>query len=723
VSAGPNPKIDTAAIEKERQRLGRMLDEVSRLCESNAPPQVFFEETLNRLMKSLAALAGAVWTRTAQGNLVLQFHSNLRSVGLDQSEEARQAHEELLRHAVTQPRPFHLMPRSGFGPQGTGKVGPGNYTEHILLMVPITQNGQVIGLLEVWQEAKRPQSAIPGFLQFMGLIADMCARYQRNQMMGQLAGQQQLWTQLEAFARQIHGSLNTTEVSYMIANEGARLIEADRVSIAVREVSKVRIEAVSGADTVERRSKEVRLMRALCEHVIDWGERLIFRGVPDDSLPPKVLESLDAYLIERPSKLLVIEPLVDDRQKPDKEKAPASKPPEPRSALFMECFEPSDDPQQLIARMEVVAKHATSALYNAVEYRRIPMRWIWLPLARVQEGLGGKARAISALVVLAVSILFSVLVFLPYELKMEADGKLLPEVRVQTYAPATGIVQDFDVGPGDSFPPGKVLAYLHDPELVNQLKTLDMEHHQAVLQAAHFKSQAGNSRLPQKDRTDYLIRAAAKESEANSKLGQLNALVNRTGFIPRGPKAGFFTLRAPDFSDEDKALVTRPEWTILDSKFKEEWRGRLATPADPILHLGAKNGPWGLMLEIPHKNVGQILDAMHRLRAEGKEDPVLDVEFLLRTKSTEQFTGRLKYSQIAGKATPSRNENDEPAPVVLAWVTIDDKDIPEDYRLPENLLLSGAQVKAKVCCGQHRLGYALFHGVWEFFYEKVVFFF
>ena len=50
----------------------------------------------------------------------------------------------------------------------------------------------------------------------------------------------------------------------------------------------------------------------------------------------------------------------------------------------------------MIARLDVVARHATRALYNAVEHRRIPMRFLWMPLAKVQEGLGGKARAISA---------------------------------------------------------------------------------------------------------------------------------------------------------------------------------------------------------------------------------------------------------------------------------------------------------------------------------------
>ncbi len=119
---------------------------------------------------------------------------------------------------------------------------------------------------------------MPGFLQYMGLMADLCARYLRNQRMTQLAGQQQLWTQLEAYARQIHGSLNPMEVSYLVANEGRRLIECDRVSIAIRYRPQARkIEAVSGADVVEKRSNLVKLMRTLCDRVLAWGEKLVFQ--------------------------------------------------------------------------------------------------------------------------------------------------------------------------------------------------------------------------------------------------------------------------------------------------------------------------------------------------------------------------------------------------------------------------------------------------------------
>src|SRR5262249_28303961 len=151
------------------------------------------------------------------------------------------------------------------------------------------QNEQCSGLLEVWQGANRARQAVPGFLQFMQHMAELATRYQRNQMIGQMAGQQQLWTQLESFARQVHASLNITEVSYIVANDGRRLVDCDRVSVAVRRGTRTDIEAVSGCDTVEHRSNLVRLMRKLADEVLTWGEKLSFTGTRDDTLRPKVL--------------------------------------------------------------------------------------------------------------------------------------------------------------------------------------------------------------------------------------------------------------------------------------------------------------------------------------------------------------------------------------------------------------------------------------------------
>src|SRR5262249_41668626 len=81
------------------------------------------------------------------------------------------------------------------------------------------------------------------------------------------------------------------------------------------------------------------------------------------------------------------------------------------------------------ARLEVVARHAVSALYNSAEWKRIPGRWIWRPLAAVQEGLGGKAKFWLTFIGTLLGLLLAAMIFVPYPLKMDANGQLLPKQR------------------------------------------------------------------------------------------------------------------------------------------------------------------------------------------------------------------------------------------------------------------------------------------------------
>lgn len=720
MSAGPDPRTANAQlIEQERRRLSQRLDEVARLCESGAPPTVFYGEMLQRLLESLAAVAGCVWMRTPQGNLQQQFQINMQQVGIDASEESRQSHDALLRGAFSAGQPIHLPPRSNAGPSENGRPAPGNPTGCILLMVPVRQNDQVIGLIEIFQGPTRPSSAVPGFLQYMSLMSDLAARYQRNQLVGQLVGQQQLWTQLEGFARTIHGSLNPTEVAFGVANEGRRLIECDRVCIAIRRRGeKARIEAVSGTDVVEHRSNLVRRMRILCDEVLTWGERLVFSGTKDDSLPPRVLAALDAYLAESQSKLLVIMPLRDERDgsdnKEEQKKTDRPKQP-PRSALVMECFESPVDQQQTIARMEVVARHATSALYNAVEHRRIPMRFIWMPLARLQEGLGGRTRAIVLAVVVALSLVGAALYAIPYPLKMEATGQVLPVVRRTVYSPAPGTVERFEVLPNDVVSENSVLARMYDANLFQKYNTLMAEMNAAEKEAVDLETRVERETVVS-EKLSLRSRAALRRADQEAKRREIEELVRRNNAQRDQP--GIFNLLAPTMTSEERRQMRDPRWTVLTSNFKWDLEKREVKPADPVMRLGAKQGPWEMELKIPQKHIGQVRRAFARY---GRDNP-LDVDFLLLSETTTMFKGKLSLDRIAGEATPKTDDAQDNEPYVLAYVRIEGDDIDEGYRVDTSRLTSGTEVRAKVRCGPARSGYALFYGVWEFLYEKVVFF-
>ncbi len=101
----------------------------------------------------------------------------------------------------------------------------------------------------------------------------------------------------------------------------------------------------------------------------------------------------------------------------------------------------------------------------------------------------------------------------------------------------------------------------------------------------------------------------------------------------------------------------------------------------------------------------------------------LDVDFLMQTDKTQTFRGRLHRDDIAAQANPNKDDNNEPDPVVIARVRLEGDGIPPDMQLPRDWYLSGVEVHAKVICGKRAMGYSLFYGLWEFFYEKVVFYF
>jgi hypothetical protein len=687
--------VNLQLIEETRRQINRLLDDVARMSESDMNPTDYYGELLKHVLQGLAAPAGAVWIRTAQGNLQLQHQINMRQVGLE-SDGDRQQHFALLRQVIQQPRPIHLPPHS-IAQQEEG-ITAGNPTAYDTLVVPILVDQAVAGLLEIWQSPNRDPKAFQGFLQFMTRMAHLASLYVRNNKLRTIVGQQQLWTQLETYTRQIHGSLDPTEVAYQIANEGRRLIECDRLSIGVRHGRKTRIEAISGADVVEKRSNLVQLMRTLVERVLKWGEKLVYTGVKDDSLPPGILTALDDFLAESNSKLLVIMPLRDERE--GESKRP------PRSGILMESFEPTTSPEALVARMEVVGRHATSALYNAVEHKRMPGRWIWKPLAKVQEGLGGKARAIGMLIVVALALLVSMFVFVPYPLKMDAKGQLLPIERRWVYSPVEGKVVNFpdEIQPGAQVSERQPLVQMYDEQVDMRISQLMSEAAIADNQAK-AKTREMNAAQNPLDKEKASSEKLQYEATRDVKIQELNAYMARTHADEK--HRGQFWLLSP------------MDGTILNWGFQETLRGKSVKPSDPILRVGDKTKRWEIELKIPQKHIGQILQAF-----QGKDaNAELDVDLLVTSAPTSTFRGKLARTKIAGEASPNRDDPNESDPVVLASVRIDGPGIAKSDMIPPNLLVTGIEVHTKVRCGKRAMGYSLFYGLWEFFYEKIVFLF
>jgi hypothetical protein len=697
MNQAPDAATGADPLAQTQQQLRLLATEALHLSLSDLAPADYYPQLLQRALHALAAPAGVVWVRTPQGHFQQQCQLNPAGGSRERSPAARERHANLLRQVIQEGWPRCLLGPAPRDPADNG--GPAE--DEGLLVAPVLLDQQVAAVVEVALGPAREPRALPALLQFLVRLADLAGVYLLRHREQEQGGQQRRWAELEAFTQRIHTSLRPTEVAYRVANEGRQLVAADRLSVVLRWGRRAVVEAISGVEVVEPRSNLVRRLRRLSDRVLDWGEKLVYQGAPDDTLPPAVVRDLDGYLEESPSKLLVVLPLRDERDQ--REGQPPRK---PRAALVLECFEPEVPVEQLVARLEVVARHATSALHNAALYRHVPLRFLWQPLAWVQAGLGGKERAIVFSVAAAVLTLIAALVFVPYPLKLDAKGQLLPVQRRWVYAPVEGKVVRFAEGiePGTEVAEGQSLALLYDTQLETRVVQLTQE----VAAVAH-DIEALNKQM-QADRTpEGRMRTQAdrqqKEEQRKLKVSQLKALYERTHAEPSLP--GHFWLQAP------------LRGTVLSWDFRQNLTNRLVRPSEPLLRVGDKTGPWEVELRVPQKHMGQVVRAFAALPA-GRD---LDVDLLVLSAPTRTFRGKLSRDSLAAEALPDREDLTTAEPVVFARVRLDGPDIPAAERVPPQLLLTGTEVHSKVRCGNHALGYSLFYGVWEFFYERVVFFF
>ena len=711
----PNPPLDSSdpsGPKRPTRQIDQAFEEVARLSGTDLPPTNFFQEFLEKVLQGIESPAGAVWLRNVQGFLQLQCQVNIDGVGLDKHKNGRQSHNELLRQAFQTAKPILLEP---FGSTGILEGIPaGNPTDFVVLLAPILIDEKTaFGLLEVWQDPRWDAKMKRVHLNYIVQMAGYASTYLRNQQGRQAINQEQLWNQLEAFSCQIHSSLDITTVSYQVANEGRRLIGCDRLSVATREGKAAKIEAVSGADVVEKRATQIKLMRKLAESVFKWDEKLVYRGVKDDGLPPNVYEALDNYLGESAAKLLIVQPLRDPREKdPDTKEFRSGK---SRSALIMECYEPPAQPEPLFARLDVIARHASSALYNSTEMKKIPLGLLWKPILKLQEGLGGRTKLITYSITAGVILLVLALWLVPWELKMDAKGSMLPEIRKTIYPRHPGIVEEVVVDRNQTFGPNQVLVRLFDYDLAKEIAELDGTIKRNQTLVSQLDKEVANPTSPNRD--DPVRERIKAMSERSMAEFQRDRLVRTFNAIADQP--GRFNLMSPDF-DAAKARTQAPKWMILEGKdFKSELHRRPLKPSDAVFRIGEVTGEWEVEIRIPQKHIGQVLEAFKST----DPDEELDVDLKLESHPTQTFRGRLARRKISPEASQNKDEHNETEPVVYAYVRITGDNIPPSAQIPRVQYLTGVEVRANIRCGTHSMGYSLFYGVVEFLHQKYFQFF
>jgi multidrug efflux pump subunit AcrA (membrane-fusion protein) len=663
------------------QEIDDLLDQVARLARSESAPREFHLELLERAVRALAAVGGIVWTRSEAGVVTLDCRVDLtrdRSVEILSSEPA---HREFLAGTFEHPQSRVVLPRAA---STTGAML--NPTEFLLLVCPMSigEEGAVTGILELAQRPGGSPAAQQGSLRLLEALSELAADYHRQRRHRILQATAQRSDQIQQFSLRVHDSLELDATCSTIANEGRRLIDCDRLSVAVRRGNSLQLLAVSGLEALDRRANIVRLLEDLSRVVTAAGEAFWFSG-ETENVPPQIAGPLHAWQDESHARSLAIIPLpaAPIADQPTDRGSGAKLPPS-LGALVIERFggERMDDACQ--TRIGLVASHARRALQNALDYESFPFFRVLAPLKKWRWFAAARRLPKTAAVLAGALAVIVALVYVPADFEIEGRGTLQPRNRRNVFARSDGIVAEVRTDHAQECREGDILAVMTKSQLDFESSRVQGELQTARKRLASVQA----SRLelsPQTaaDREKY-YQLTAEEEEVQELLNSLteqNAVLKeqRDDLLVRSPLTG--------------QVIT---WNV-----RQLLEGRPVQRGQVLLQVADLTGPWVLEIEVPDDRIGHVLDAERELK------PGLDVSFMLATEPGVSYRGTIEKVAMSTDVRPPEKAN------VLVTVRIDREQIPR--------LRPGATAASHIHCGRRSIGYVWFHTLWETIQKKVLF--
>jgi hypothetical protein len=686
-------------IERARSQIRALVAEIEQLSRSDLAEADFFRGLLERVLMAMEAVAGLVWLVGDGGRVEPICHAGVEHTGIAATPETQAAHGALVQALVQSPTGLLVPPHSEIGSGGaSGKAVAANDTGLLVIAAPIERGGVRAGLIEVFHQQNQPDVE-RGYLTFLEQVSAVAADYLGRRQLKTLDSQQTALTQVERFSRAVHESLDPVATAFVLANEARRIIGCDRVSVLVRRRRKLRLEAVSGQESVERRASAVQAIEALVRVVATAGDPL-WHPDPARELPPQIEEELEHYIDESHATALAIIPLEKPRPTPvvrpggvdavavAKAEAGPQVTPEPIAALVAEWFSSSSFDDGKRARVDLVAEHGKVAIANALTHTSLPFYGLIDLLGKSRVLTTARNLPRTVLAALAAAAALAALILIPAELRLEGKGTLEPVHRRDVFAGIDGVVEKLETGleHGAEVKAGQLLATLRNTDL--EVAITDVLGRKASSEeqlVATRRALLEDKKISADEKTRLAGRAAQLQREIES-LEQQRKLYET--------KKHDLEVRSPI----DGVIVT---WQVRDRLTL-----RPVEKGQSLMSIADKTGPWELEVHMPDDRLGHINRAAIAAKQAGRE---LTVDYILATDPGTRHHGDVKeiheQAEVRGEAGNT----------VLVRVTID----PERHEKEE--LGAGATVTARIACGKRPLGYVWFHDVIAFVQSQILF--
>jgi len=671
---------DPVLVEQTKQQLRALVAEIAQLAKSEISPEEFYSQFLPRVVSALAAIGGAIWTLNPQGQLALQYQINLQETRLRESETAQAQHARLLYKVLSDEEALIVPPHSGPGGESlSDEQVPANPTDFLLLLGVLKTDLETVGVVEVLQRADVSVSTQKGYLRFLSQMCELACEFLKGHQLRHFSHRQTLWSQLEDFTRAVHASLDPRKTAYTIANEGRRLIECDRVSVAIRYGKHCRVEAISGQDLFDKRSNTVRLLGRLATAVVNGGEAVWYSGDPRH-LAPQVEEALQEYVDEAHTKALAVLPLGRPAPAEAEEEKPEEVPP-PVGALIVEQIEDSRLTPQLKERSEVVCRHSSLALANAMEYHGLFLMPLWRALGKTRWVVQARTLPKTLSIAGGVLVLLLILCLWPARFTVEAKGTLEPVQRQDVFAGIDGVVEELFVAHGQEVKKDQLLARLRNTDL--EVALTDIQGQRLATGERLFAVQRAlveERKLSVEERS----RLAGEQAELKQRLQSLDAQ--------------WALYKAKQLELEVKSPI---DGIVVTWDLRNRLIHRPVQRGQVLLRVADPAGPWQLELHLPENRIGHVVKAQEAF------DKPLPVSYILATEP-----GVTREGTVAEVYRSAEVRGDE-GNTVLIKVAINKDELP--------FLRPGATVTARIYCGRRPLGYVLLHDLIAFIQARILF--
>lgn len=689
--------VDERAVEEARRQILAIVDQIRTLAQGDMQEAEFFSALLAKSVEAMGAVGGIVWLVRDQGRVESVTGQGVELTGIAQDQDAQAAHGKLVGALMGNPTGLIVPPRAGLT-TADGSTAANNPTDLLVVAAPIDRAGTRAGLIEIFHQRNAPDVE-RGYLKFLQEVTQPARTFLDRQQLVTLDSQQTALVQVDRFSRAVHETLDPVATAFVLANEARRIIGCDRVSVLVKRGRKLRLEAVSGQESIERRASAVQAVEALVRVVAKAGDPL-WHPDPTTELPPQIEEELEVYVDESHATALAIIPLEKPRPTPvvqtggvdavavAKAEAAPKVAPEPIGALVAEWFSSSTFEGGKRARVELVAEHGRVALANALAHTSLPLYPLLNLLGKSKVLVAARNLPKTILATLAAAAAALALVLVPADLRLEGKGTLEPVHHRDVFAGIDGVVES--IAPGvehaADVKEGQLLATLRNIEL--DVALTDVLGRKAASEEQLVSTRRAileDKKISADEKTRMAGRAAQLQREIESLEAQRTLYeAKKLSLAVRSPING--------------VIVT---WQVRDRLML-----RPVEKGQVLLNVADKTGPWELEIHLPDDRLGHVNRAYAEARAAGRE---LEVDYILATDPGTRHVGTVREIHEQAEVRGEQGNT------VLLRITID----PSRHEKEE--LGAGASVTARINCGKRPLGYVIFHDLVAFIQQHILF--